>query len=314
MDCWGNLVTQPKVTALEQARQLSYIKYTAPPQGPSSGLEPERTVITSESRGLILSGGTTGNRTWEAALHLGSFLASPAGEALVRGKRVIELGAGTGFLSLFCARHLGAKGVVVSDREPALIENIRGCVPFNQNGPDTDPIPIYPAVWEWGTPLQRTEEMDVFVADDKLKFDVALGADLVGRSFICLHSFTDVFQIYDADLVPLLLSTVRDLFENYTVEQFIIAATLRNEATFKTFLTGCGKSRIFFEENLLCVSRNQSSQSKKQTTSKSRPSPLSQHRQTTKQASSTRRAFRFGHTGSCGADQVAIRVPEKQLS
>ena len=249
MDCWGNLVTQPKVTALEQARQLSYIKYTAPPQGPASGSEPERTVITSESRGLILSGGTTGNRTWEAALHLGSFLASPPGEALVRGKRVIELGAGTGFLSLFCARHLGAKGVLVSDREQALIENIRGCVPFNQNGPDTDPIPIYPAVWGWGTPLERTGEMDVFVEDDKLKFDVALGADLVGKPSICLCSFTDMFQIYDADLVPLLLSTVRDLFENYHVEQFIIAATLRNEATFKTFLTGCGKSRIFFEEN-----------------------------------------------------------------
>ena len=202
MDCWGNLVTQPKVTALEQARQLSYIKYTAPPQGPASGSEPERTVITSESRGLILSGGTTGNRTWEAALHLGSFLASPPGEALVRGKRGIELGAGTGFLSLFCARHLGAKSVLVSDREPALIENIRGCVPFNQNGPDADPIPIYPAVWEWGTPLQRTEEMDVFVEDDKLKFDVALGADLVSRSLSLLLLLLTCFRSMTRTLYP----------------------------------------------------------------------------------------------------------------
>lgn len=57
-----------------------------------------------------------------------------------------------------------------------------------------------------------------------------------------------MFQIYDADLVPLLLSTVRDLFENYHVEQFIIAATLRNEETFKTFLSGCGKSKTLFKE------------------------------------------------------------------
>lgn len=49
-------------------------------------------------------------------------------------------------------------------------------------------------------------------------------------------------QIYDADLVPLLLSTVRDLFDNYGVEQFIISATLRNEDTFRTFMAGCGES------------------------------------------------------------------------
>lgn len=175
MDSWGNLVAQPKPTALQQAQQLSPIKYTAPLQFPPSSTE--RTVTTIESRGLILSGGTTGNRTWEAALHLGSFLASPAGEALVRGKRIIELGAGTGFLSLFCARHLGARGVVATDREPVLIGNMRHCVRLNQG--ETGPIPIFPAVWDWGSPLELTEEMTPLVEDDQLGFDVALGADLV---------------------------------------------------------------------------------------------------------------------------------------
>ncbi|KAJ5180825.1 hypothetical protein N7492_004035 [Penicillium capsulatum] len=221
MDCWGNLLAQPKSTALEQARQLSHIKYTAPVQTEST--EPERTVITSEARGVILAGGTTGNRTWEAALHLGSFLASPPGEALVRGKRVIELGAGTGFISLFCARHLGVQSVVVSDREPALIDNIRGCLPFNKNDAGSESIPICPTLWDWGTPLQRTVEMDSLTENENLSFDVALGADL----------------IYDTDLVPLLLTTLRDLFENYHVKQFIIAATLRNENTFRTFLDAC---------------------------------------------------------------------------
>ncbi|KAJ5580175.1 uncharacterized protein N7459_006160 [Penicillium hispanicum] len=226
MDSWGNLIAQPKPTALQQAQELSHVKYTAPLQS-HSPTSPDRTVTTSESRGLILSGGTTGFRTWEAALHLGSFLASPAGEALVRGKRVIELGAGTGFLSLFCARHLGVQGVVSTDREPALIENIRECVclQFNTKTSEagSEAIPIYPAVWDWGTPLESTGELARFMENDGLRFDVALGADL----------------IYDTDLVPLLLSTVRDLFENYHVEQFIIAATLRNEDTFQTFLDGC---------------------------------------------------------------------------
>lgn len=189
MESWSTLVSQPKPSALQQAQQLSLVKYTAPA---SSAGCPERTVTTSESRGLILSAGTTGNRTWEAALHLGSFLASETGEALVRGKRVIELGAGTGFLSLVCARHLGVRSVVVTDREPALIDNIRECVKHNLQGRES--IPIYPAVWEWGTPLVREGDLAGLGSDEGeegtgLRFDVALGADLVGVLMGCILGF-----------------------------------------------------------------------------------------------------------------------------
>jgi hypothetical protein len=45
------------------------------------------------------------------------------------------------------------------------------------------------------------------------------------------------------DLVPLLLSTLLDLFENYHLREFLISATLRNEETFQTFLTACGECR-----------------------------------------------------------------------
>jgi hypothetical protein len=190
MESWSTLVSQPKPSALQQAQQLSLVKYTAPTC--NTGTSPERTVTTSESRGLILSAGTTGNRTWEAALHLGSFLASETGEALVRGKRVIELGAGTGFLSLVCACHLGVRSVVATDREPALIDNIRDCVRHNLQGRES--IPIYPAVWEWGTPLERKGDLAGLGSDEGedgtgLRFDVALGADLVGVLMGCLLGF-----------------------------------------------------------------------------------------------------------------------------
>lgn len=84
----------------------------------------------------------------------------------------------------FCARHLGVQGVVSSDREPVLIENMRECVRFNHQGKDS--FSFYPAVWDWGTPLEKTEELGSFVEGDGLRFDVALGADLV-----CLSLFLD---------------------------------------------------------------------------------------------------------------------------
>lgn len=163
MTTWASLLSQPKPDPVQQAQQLSYIKYTAPTTG--------KIVITSESRGLILSSGTTGFRTWEAALHLGTFLSTPAGRDLMKGKRVVELGAGTGFLSLYCAMDCGVESVVVTDREPALIENISDCV--KKNGVEGI---VLPGIWEWGTPL---EEPGIGPDGGKVEFDVAIGADLV---------------------------------------------------------------------------------------------------------------------------------------
>ncbi|KAJ5573134.1 hypothetical protein N7450_010118 [Penicillium hetheringtonii] len=221
METWGALLITPKPNAIQQAQRLSQIKYTAPT--PTTTITPPRTIITSESRGVILAGGTTGNRTWEAALHLGTYLSTKSGEALVRDKRVIELGAGTGFLSLFCAKYLGAN-VVATDREQFLIDNMNTCVALNsENLSPEGKIPMYAGIWDWGTKLQGEGIGE--------EFDVAIGADL----------------IYDADIIPLLISTVRDLFDNYHVREFILAATLRNEKTFRTFLDACESNHFSVE-------------------------------------------------------------------
>ena len=166
MDAWSNLLTQPKPSSLQQAQQLAYITYTAP--APDRDSHPTRTVMTSESRGLILSSGTTGFRTWEAALHLGTYLASTSqtkAQFQLQGKRVLELGAGTGFLSLFIAKHLNPEIVVATDREPALIDSIHNCAGKNrlQDGV------LVPGLWEWGTSSSFGD----------MEFDIALGADLV---------------------------------------------------------------------------------------------------------------------------------------
>jgi hypothetical protein len=54
-------------------------------------------------------------------------------------------------------------------------------------------------------------------------------------------SLIRVPQVYDVDIVPLLVSTLRDLFENYGLKEFLMSATLRNQDTFNTFLNACGR-------------------------------------------------------------------------
>ncbi|KAE8399385.1 hypothetical protein BDV37DRAFT_275357 [Aspergillus pseudonomiae] len=172
IETWTDLISLPKPSQIQQAQQLTYIKYTAPTTTTS---QDPQTVITSESRGLIYSSGTTGFRTWEASLHLGTYLSTPTGAAHVTGKRVIELGAGTGFVSMYAAKYLRPQFVLATDREGTLIENMKGSKARNGLGGE-----FGVGAWEWGTPLgYPTEDDTESITREDLCFDVVLGADLV---------------------------------------------------------------------------------------------------------------------------------------
>ena len=196
MNACGELLAIPKPSDVQRAQQLSHITYTAPTGAGQA-------VITSESRGLILSSGTTGFRTWEAALHLGTYLSTPEGRNTVRGKKVIELGAGTGFLSLFAAKYLDVKSVLSTDREPGLITNIKDCVCRNQLSEDV----IHPAIWDWGTPLDHDGD------SPNQEFDIALGADLVRCPALPSHVYTDEKDLRPRYNPPSTLHPQRPLHE-----------------------------------------------------------------------------------------------------
>ncbi|KAM5432989.1 hypothetical protein McanMca71_006514 [Microsporum canis] len=180
MTSWSILISRPKSSPLEQSQQLSYIKYTPPMM---LGSRDDNCIITLENRGLILSAGTTGFRTWEAALHLGTFLSTQTGKELINGKNILELGSGTGLVAMYCSKCLGANKVMATDRDPALIANIQECISRNK----LDSKHISASIWEWGTPLECPDN-----AQENgrcFPVDIALGADLV-RIFAPQNSIT----------------------------------------------------------------------------------------------------------------------------
>lgn len=175
-----DLMSQPmqedtSISSLDtEEPQLSFVSYTVP----QTGSQERKQITTYESRGLIYGSGSTGFRTWEAALHLGTYLSSISSDGSspvsVRGKRVVELGAGTGFLSLLCQKFLGAERVLMTDGNAKLVNVFNGpCL--EQNGFIRGRDAIQGRQWLWGEPLSAdgTEE----------KFDIAFGADLVGPCF-----------------------------------------------------------------------------------------------------------------------------------
>ncbi|KAK5127965.1 hypothetical protein LTR85_005082 [Meristemomyces frigidus] len=215
----------PEATAVQQK---TYVTFSSLPSSSNevydTGDEP--TVTLLERRHLISGSLTTGFRTWEAALHLGSYLLTPEGSSLVRGKSVIELGAGTGFLSILCAKQLEAAHVTATDGDEGVVEALRENLFLN--GLD-DEEKVLTSILRWGRGLKGT-----WVEEDceAWPYDVVIGADIT----------------YDKIAISALVATLRFLFDMRPKLQVVISGAVRNAETFETFRHACLRSKFDVSE------------------------------------------------------------------
>lgn len=141
------------------------VTYTAP-----VGEVDAPTVTILEAPFLLSCGGDSGNRTWAAALHLATYLFTD-GRHYVENKSVLELGAGLGFLSILCGKHLGAKHVLITDGSEAVMDLAQGNVVLN----GVEGV-VETSVLKWGTSC-----IDDVLQDESglTSYDLILGADIV---------------------------------------------------------------------------------------------------------------------------------------
>ncbi|KOS22650.1 Uncharacterized protein ESCO_003419 [Escovopsis weberi] len=207
----------PEAETVQQKRRVTY--HLSALRGPEDAAEDARITLL-ENRSLISAGGTTGLRTWEAALHLGQYLCR--NPEVAAGRRVLELGAGTGYLSILCARHLRARHAIASDGSDDVVHSLADN--FFLNGLQGSDRAAAMDV-KWGHALVGAEE-DRWNGGRAL--DVVLGADIT----------------YDAGLISALIGTLADLFALYPRLEVLIAATQRNHQTFRVFLDRCQGSGL----------------------------------------------------------------------
>jgi predicted nicotinamide N-methyase len=110
---------------------------------------------------LVIEERPTGNEfygeyVWPAGLFMCDFL--KRNSELVKGKRVLELGSGTGLVGLYAAK-LGASHVTLTDFIDFNIENIKRNI--KENGLSG---PTEPRWFKWGTSLG--EQWDVILGSD----------------------------------------------------------------------------------------------------------------------------------------------------
>ncbi|KAI1821046.1 putative methyltransferase-domain-containing protein [Xylaria intraflava] len=230
----GDLMTHGVPSEFEAMKERAYVTFTClssqratrnhDVDGNETGQEPTITLL--ERRNLISGSRTTGHRTWEAALHLGSYLLTDTGRDLIRGKSLLELGAGTGFLAILCAKHLGARHVTTTDGDESVVDYLQENLVIN--GIDDEKSIMAKKLW-WGEELAGTWVEQECSSDP---YDVVIGADIT----------------YDTTAITALVRTLRYLFQMKPSILVIIAGVVRNVDTFQSFRDECVRSDFAVEE------------------------------------------------------------------
>ncbi|OCF60565.1 hypothetical protein L486_00200 [Kwoniella mangroviensis CBS 10435] len=204
----------------------------------------DKIVLLEEQ--IAIQGGTTGLRTWTAALNLAHhILRSPhlvLYDTELSHRGILELGAGTGFLSILLAQ-LGAD-VISTDL-----------------GIESDAQSIN----EIGTGQRHEEDGESRTPLGRLKYNVQLSVDQVSVKALDWadgsllpeerpniwsklieerRTIVAADVIYDPDLVPPLVNTIDVLLDDDGQNQAIISATVRNQETFDQFLITCGQHHL----------------------------------------------------------------------
>lgn len=169
-------------------------------------------VDIEETPYLICASGTTGFRTWEAALYLSQHLCKNSDEIMDElGKdqiTVAELGAGTGIVSMTWAKlqHNRLEKLYVTDGDSSLVENQmhRNAQLNNVGGPKY----CFQKLW-WNS-------------DDVPDNDLILAADVT----------------YDSSVIPDLVLCIKSSLQAKT-KFALITATVRNVDTIKVFEEKC---------------------------------------------------------------------------
>jgi protein-lysine N-methyltransferase EEF2KMT len=219
MEKMGELSTKEDPPPLKSAQTRSILTYTLPY---ATEDVMANAIFIAENPRLSTSAGSTGLRTWDACLHLATYLASD-GRSLIMGRSVLELGAGTGLLSIICAGPLAAAYVLATDGDEDVDKRIEGNIGLNHHLPRRSGrrIPLEAKVLKWGS--SETLGSVLPSKGGNVLYDTILGADLT----------------YSLDSLDPLASTISGLAELCPTAEIVISAPMRDEDMFDLFLAHC---------------------------------------------------------------------------
>uniref|UniRef100_UPI0037E74668 protein-lysine N-methyltransferase EEF2KMT isoform X2 n=1 Tax=Semicossyphus pulcher TaxID=241346 RepID=UPI0037E74668 len=172
-----------------------------------SYLLPSGDAVSLLENVALISEGTTGLVTWDAALHLAEWALDH--QQAFTGRTVLELGSGVGLTGITICRSCSPHRYVFSDCHPRVLQKLQNNVELN-------------GLMEQTTPAVSVEELDWTVVTEEqiqqIRPDTIIAADVV----------------YDPDLVESLVKLLSKILRCSSPE-VLICSTIRNQETYSGF-------------------------------------------------------------------------------
>lgn len=159
----------------------------------------------------VISEGTTGLVTWEAALYLAEWALD--NQQLFNGRTVLELGSGVGLTGITVCRTCAPSRYVFSDCHPSVLQRLKDNVQLNGLASQTSPSVCVEEL-DWAT-----------VTEEQLR---EIGANAVIA--------TDV--VYDPDIIGCLVKLLSKILRCSSPESppdVLVTSTIRNPDTYNCF-------------------------------------------------------------------------------
>ncbi|TGO42276.1 hypothetical protein BHYA_0010g00360 [Botrytis hyacinthi] len=246
------LLSTPIPSEATAAQQQSYVTYTLSSlpliSSTSTSLASQTPTITIlESASLLSGSGTTGLRTWEAALHLSTYIS--LNPHLISNKTILELGCGTGFISILCAKYLSAKHVLATDGSPEtltlmntslFLNNLTDAITPTLSQNTTSKTSSCELIWGHMLPTGEFETFPEFLSS---KCPPSNPTSTAGSNQTPLDLILAADVIYSPAIIPSLIATLEDLFDLYPQVEVLISSTVRNAETYAIFVEMCKKKQ-----------------------------------------------------------------------
>ncbi|XP_041634487.1 protein-lysine N-methyltransferase EEF2KMT isoform X1 [Cheilinus undulatus] len=175
-----------------------------------SYLLPSGDAVSLLENVALISKGTTGLVTWEAALYLAEWALDH--HQAFTGRTVLELGSGVGLTGITICRSCSPKRFVFSDCHHSVLEKLRNNVELNGLTEEESAVSVEELDW-----TAATEE-----TIEQIGADTVIAADVV----------------YDPDIVEVLvklLSKILRCSSHAVHPQVLICSTIRNQETYSGF-------------------------------------------------------------------------------
>lgn len=207
--------------------------------------------ITVPEESAFVSEGTTGLQTWEASVRLGAHLLANKSALLSKGCKVLELGAGAGFLAALCAQvlqHAGGGQVLATDVAPNVLNRLVQTRRINSLTPEEMRVELFDF---WDSMPTRTRWQSA-LNDVAPGFEVVPEGPTEGQKLLSEFGPTLILAadvVFDPSIIPALVKSLQAALhaapQGFTPKA-LVGSTQRNEATYRQFIAQLQDNKLDF--------------------------------------------------------------------